>query len=52
MLVERVQGSQQFTTMNGEVVAERIVPGGLEVNGPAVLALLVVVYVVLLGGMD
>jgi hypothetical protein len=46
MLVERLPRSEQFTTAGGRVVPERIVPGGLEVNGVAILAAILVVLAV------
>jgi len=42
MLVERIPRSEQFTTAGGQVVPERIVPGGFEVNVLGIVAVIVV----------
>lgn len=51
-IIRRIPRSEQFTTAGGMVVPERIVPGGIDVNGLALLAVIVAAYAVLLGGMD
>ena len=42
-IIRRIPRSEQFTTAGGQVVPERIVPGGIEVNGLAIVALVAVV---------
>jgi len=46
MLIERIPRSEQFTTAGGQVVPERIVPGGIEVNVLGIVAVIVVLLAV------